>query len=191
MYGINSGALALFRWWFIQITGDIVSQNDLRGTKDGLLEAGQCARCAITYETNQGRNTLEAILVEFGVTWVLADFAEDVDQAAEYGFMNRREALSSGDDHPHCACYVSMLIQYQSGDLGRRTFHEVVVLSDFLWCSALLDVGKQSHENVFGKWPDICLVETASSAEFISRLGTYSACRSTLMKRIRSIVIAA
>jgi hypothetical protein len=74
---------------------------------------------------------------------------------------------------------------------GKRTFHEVVVLSDLLWCFALLDVGEQSHEDVFGKWPDICLVEAASSAELTSRLETYSACRSLLMKRIRSIVIAA
>jgi hypothetical protein len=77
------------------------------------------------------------------------------------------------------------------GTWGRRTFHEVVVLSDLLWGAALLNVGEQSHEDVFGKWPDICLVEPASSAKFTSRLETYSACRSTLMKRIRSIVIAA
>jgi len=68
-----------------------------------LLKLGQSPGCTIAYESNQSRHAFEAILIEFGVTGVLADLAEDVDKSSENSLVDGRQALSSSDDDSHCA----------------------------------------------------------------------------------------
>jgi hypothetical protein len=102
MYGMNS-VLQLYSRCEgpEELTCDIVGENDLGRSKDSLFKSGQSTWCTIADESNQCGNTLEAVLVEFGVTWVLADFAEDVDESSKDGFVRWCQALSSNNDYSH------------------------------------------------------------------------------------------
>lgn len=84
-----------------QLTCNIVGENDLSRAKDGLLESGQRSWCSITNESDQCGNTLETVLVEFRVTWVLANFSKDVDESRKDSFVGRCQALSSDNDDSH------------------------------------------------------------------------------------------
>lgn len=53
---------------------------------------------------NQSRNRLESVLVELGVTGVLADLTDDADEVLEDDEEDGSEGLSSGKDDSHDTC---------------------------------------------------------------------------------------
>ena len=102
MYGMNSDIQLCARCQGSKkLTCNVVGEDDLCGSKDGLLKSGQSAGSSIAYESDQSGNTLETVLVEFRVTWVLADFAEDVDKSGKDRFVRWCQALSSYNDDSH------------------------------------------------------------------------------------------
>jgi hypothetical protein len=102
MYGMNSDIQLNPQYNDSQkLTCYIVGKNDLGRSKDGLLEFGQSTRCTVADKSDQCGNTLEAVLVELGITWVFADFAEDVDESGKDGFMRWCQALSSNNNDSH------------------------------------------------------------------------------------------
>jgi hypothetical protein len=104
MYGMNSDIQLCARCQGSKkLTCYVVGEDDLGRSKDGLLESGQSTWCTIADKSNQCGNTLEAVLVEFWVTWVLADFTQDVDKSGKDGFVRWCQALSSNNDHSHSA----------------------------------------------------------------------------------------
>jgi hypothetical protein len=160
MYGINSDIQLNPQYNDSQkLTCNIVGENDLGRSKDGLLEFGQSTGSTVADESNQCGNTLETVLVEFRVTWVLANFAEDVDESGKDGFMRWCQALSSNNDDSHSTYKSARAVLCDC----RLTLHEVVVLCDLFWRTTLFDITKQGHEDVFRNWTDIRLRESSIS----------------------------
>lgn len=85
--------------------GDVLSEDDLSRAKQSGLELRQSRGGALTNEADQASDTLKAVLIEFGVRWVLADFTEDVNEPAENSRVDGRQRLASGDDNTHGALY--------------------------------------------------------------------------------------
>lgn len=58
------------------------------------------------------------------------------------------------------------------------TLHEVVILCDLFGCTAFLNIGKESHEDVFRKRTDVCLCKSICQPNFSWKLLVYSQCLS-------------
>lgn len=125
-------------------TSDILRKNDLCRAEEGLLKAGEGCRVRLADEADERGHTLEAVLVEPRVAWVLADLTQDAHQTTEDYLGMGRKLSTGGDDHPHHA------------------LHQVVVLGNLLRSSTTLNVGEQGHQDALREGADIGVVEAAA-----------------------------
>lgn len=166
----------------VGLTENILLKDRHDRAKELGLELGEGRRGAVGDESDEGRERLERVLVESRVRRVPADLADDADEPLENGEVNRGEGLAGRKDDTHDAA------------------HEVVILSYLLGCLTALDVGEEGHEDVLGEGADVGLGEAAEGKGRRQHQSwpargcvpaTHRAWPFCLMKRMRSIVVAA